>query len=165
MKQIGQVYIHEFNISIADQREIFDLILRERTDNQAWLGCQTNGFVTEERTYSDNVLSLALNRVLATTEMLLNELSGTDRPVKYWFVGLDPGGSILWHDHSQSDWSSVFYPHNIEQGDGGNITFNDGTTIRPSAGLLVLFRGCLVHKVRAYHGVTPRLSIAFSRGI
>ena len=162
MKQNGEVYTHQFRITAADSFEITNLILNERA-NESQLQSQTNGWSTGKQVYNGMVFSQALNAVLSTVQTFLNAIAESKRPLIYWMVGIESGGRVLTHDHNQSDWSGVFYPNSIDNEDGGKILFDDGTIIRPKAGLLVMFKGDLAHRVTKYTGTAPRMSIAFNR--
>lgn len=166
MNRSGQVYTHQSRITPADQTSLFDLIMSEREVCEgSSLGVQTNGWSTPKYEFTGSVCDVVLNQALLTMRMLLDKVSQKPKPLRYWFLCLEQGGQVLLHDHHQSDWAGVLYPHDTEDDSGGAIMFEDGTTIRPKAGLFVVFPGTLQHRVKPYTGRTPRLSIAFNRDI
>lgn len=83
------------------------------------------------------------------------------------------------HSHGNSFLSGVFYFEDLNEGDGGEITFTKPQTslwrnnsfinypttifkIRPKGGVLLLFPSQLRHRVDIYKLDTPRYSIAFN---
>ena len=161
MKQIGQVFTHQVPISEADQGLLHDEIMRARMSGSLLEG-QTTGWATKKRLVDEYPLNVMGMYAHIITD-LMNNVSPSKNRTRFWFVALEQNGQIAMHDHHQSDWAAVFYPHGVEYDDGGAIMFEDGTTIRPHAGLAVFFPGTLRHRVRIYKGRATRLSIAFNR--
>ena len=84
------------------------------------------------------------------------------------------------HIHPGCAWSGVYYVA-TEQDAGGHIAFidprtaalmvnhplnpfsgNDALNVPPVAGLILVFPSFLYHRVDAYRGESPRISIAFN---
>lgn len=85
------------------------------------------------------------------------------------------------HLHPQATWSGVYYvdPGDEPQGSSGGLlefahpvtastmTFfpnvlPSARTVRPEAGMLILFPSYLLHSVRMYHGERPRVCVPFN---
>ncbi|HET6674802.1 MAG TPA: TIGR02466 family protein [Nitrospiraceae bacterium] len=111
--------------------------------------------------------------------------------VEVWANVQRKGGSNAAHPHPGSFWSGVYYVDvgevGTQAGHGGELQLYDprgclprmlapylrysmpelhdaGRNISfvPSTGQCVLFPGWLFHAVNAYHGSTPRISVAFN---
>lgn len=111
--------------------------------------------------------------------------------VNAWVNINPPGASNAMHGHAGAFWSAVYYVDDGGAGpdDGGELFFHDprglmpamhdpllkfriegcvtaGYTesLRPEPGLLVVFPSWLLHGVDPFHGVRPRVSVAFNFG-
>jgi hypothetical protein len=137
-------------------------IINENAAHSSRLAAQTNGWSTIKFDQGDHD-EWPMAEYVGMIAVMLDEITGRALPVKYWFVALNKGGRVMMHNHNQSDWSAVFYPHGMDYDTGGALMFEDGTTIRPRAGLAVFFPGTLNHRVKLYKGESTRLSVAFNR--
>jgi len=164
MKKIGQIYTHQIIMTEADQCLLHDEIMRAK-DVKSRLAAQTNGWSSRKYALDEYTTYRLMAMYAYIVADLLSDVAGKKKPVRFWFVGLEQGGQVMMHNHHQSDWSAVLYPHGVDCDDGGQIMFEDGVTVRPRAGLVVLFPGTLRHKIRTYKGSTARLSVAFNRDV
>jgi len=157
----GNIFIHQFAISDLQIRQILQAIISKHQP-ESRLAMQSNGWSSPKMNHSISK-SWPLGYFVERIKNMMSDVAGSDHPLRYWFVCVNQGGNIGWHDHSQADWAGVFYPHTPEKDCGGQIMFESGEVIQPKAGLFVAFPGTLSHKVMPYKGSTARYSVAFNR--
>jgi uncharacterized protein (TIGR02466 family) len=146
---------------------------RSRDDLLDWQGPEISDFAEILRTAVEDII-----RATVGTEAF----TGYFR-LKAWANVLRAGNYNTLHAHPESAWSGVYYV------DAGDATEPDGLSgvlelidprpgaemvpapgwpfgrpvrIVPETGLMVLFPSWLYHFVHPYHGVRPRIAIAFN---
>jgi uncharacterized protein (TIGR02466 family) len=98
-----------------------------------------------------------------------------------WAMVMEHGHYTVTHDHPDATWSSAYYidpgdTPDEEQPESGHLTLIDPRrgsapvlglelfpttfSLRPAAGLLVIFPGWLQHYVHPYQGKRPRICVA-----
>ena len=105
---------------------------------------------------------------------------------KSWPVVIEDGGSVYEHNHSNANFSAVFYIQTEEGNDSGKIAFkspneilgnlplryNDNNKLNMSVvkyraiqNRLILFPSALQHEVEIYSGSTPRYSVSYDLNV
>ena len=137
------------------------LLQRQRQPN-CRLGMQTKGWCSLKQTAA----AWDSPGISALDNMVMIATAGRHHHREYWFVICDPGGSIDWHDHRQSDRAMVYWPRVPDRGEksqdvGGYLEFDgEGPTLQPMQGQMVLFEGTDRHRVQPYTGDGLRFSIS-----
>ena len=154
--------IHRQNIGfdLPAQQHIIDLMTN--APRTSMLQGQVAGWTTRkigQRHIREPRLWLLVNLV----GNIMARYSDETLDLLFWFVGVEPGGTIAWHDHNQTDLAAVYYPQTIRPDCGGQIEFEDGSVVQPESGLLLVFSGMDRHRVLPYQGDGERLSVAFNR--
>jgi hypothetical protein len=130
---------------------------RERSRSETFPTLNIGGWKS-----TDDLLTWPVHAIRELRNVLCREYLGGAQPIG-WAMVNRLGSHHPWHHHGGSVVSGIYY---VDPGDESSAatTFEvaDGEIeVEPGSGRLVLFPGDLWHRVGAYAGQKPRITIAF----
>lgn len=137
----------------------------------------------------DPVCQALMNRLVAISREALRKhyaragvtVRSLALSVQAWIMALGDGDYVKPHDHAGAHWSGVYYVDpgdDADDGPAGAIAFSHPVTglpqipglppdptefsVRPKAGMLILFPAWLKHYVHPYRGARARVAVSFN---
>ena len=181
--EIFSVPLFEFSCVVDEQPEIVKELNKDATP-----GDEQNVCSTRDTLHTEPLFQNFCTKVISAVMNVWDKCGYMDiEPyiTSMWGNAMHEGGGIHTHAHSNSFFSGVWYPGNVEIGDngGGSIKFIDPLTsryqimprirqtnkfnsgeivIRPKKGMMLIFPSWLEHSTIPSETTKPRNSVSFN---
>lgn len=120
------------------------------------IGWHSGYFAHKQSSVFDDLITLVESKVASA----VNDQDFNISVVQSWAIVYEKGDGAVKHSHADTLISAVFYA-NVETS-ASPLKFENGPTILPENGMLVVFPGWLKHEVPPMRFDSKRIAIAFN---